>query len=340
MEDQMADEDVVVTLSHDGYVKRMPMHLYRRRTNSGKALAGMERYDEDYLERIFTARTQGWILCFTEGGHCHFLPVLDVPESARASRGQSAYALMEGADRSDRIVAMIPVDDLEVEERWLLFVSRGGLVKRTGLPEFSNPRAGGLIAAGVRDGDGVMDVVLTDGTAEIMLLNGSGRAIRFSESDVSTVGRTAQGVKGMDLEDDDQVVGMLLIRRDATVATLTEQGMGKRVPVGDFPLQKRGGKGTLAIPSGGSGGKLVAALEVLEADQVMLISAGGAVNRVRAESIPLQGRRTQGKRIVKLPAGDRIVEVTRTSGGEGAPEPAGAVATSDEDDEDQLDLLG
>ena len=340
MEDQMADEDVVVTLSHDGYVKRMPMHLYRRRTNSGKALAGMERYDEDYLERIFTARTQGWILCFTEGGHCHFLPVLDVPESARASRGQSAYALMEGADRSDRIVAMIPVDDLELEERWVLFVSRGGLVKRTGLAEFSNPRAGGLIAAGVRDGDGVMDVVLTDGTAEIMLLNGSGRAIRFSESDVSTVGRTAQGVKGMDLEDDDQVVGMLLIRRDATVATLTEQGMGKRVPVGDFPLQKRGGKGTLAIPSGGSGGKLVAALEVLEADQVMLISAGGAVNRVRAESIPLQGRRTQGKRIVKLPAGDRIVEVTRTSGGEGAPEPAGAVATSDEDDEDQLDLLG
>ncbi len=341
VEDQLADEDVVVTLSHDGYVKRMPMHLYRRRTNSGKALAGMERYDDDYLERIFTAKTQGWILCFTEGGHCHFLPVLDVPESARASRGQSAYALLEGADRSDRIVAMIPVDELDMEERFLVFLSRGGLVKRTELSEFSNPRSGGVIAAGVRDDDAILDVVLSDGTGEIMLLNGAGRAIRFVEEDVSVVGRTAQGVKGMDLEDDDEVVGMLLIRRDATVLTVTEGALGKRTPVGDFPLQKRGGKGTLALPSGGGGGKLVAALEVLEADEVMLVSAGGAVNRVRADSIPLQGRRTQGRRIVKLPQGDRVVEVTRTQGGGGPPEPAGGVvASSEPEDEDQLDLLG
>jgi DNA gyrase subunit A len=252
------------------------------------------------------------------------------------------YALLEGADRSDRVVSMIPVDELEMEERYLLFLSRGGLVKRTELAEFANPRAGGVIAAGVRDGDAIVDVVLSDGTGEVMLLNGAGRAIRFPEGEVSVVGRTAQGVKGMELAEDDRVVGMLLIRRDATVLTVTDGAQGKRTPVGEFPLQKRGGKGTLALPSGGDGGALVAALEVLEADEVMLISAGGTVTRVRADTIPVQGRRTRGRKLLTLPAGDRVVEVTRTQGGGGAPEPAGGVAAvaDDEDGRDQLDLLG
>ncbi|MGD8600604.1 MAG: DNA gyrase subunit A, partial [Gemmatimonadota bacterium] len=178
LEDQLADEDVVVTLSHEGYVKRMPMHLYRRRVGSGKALAGMERYEEDYLERIFVARTNGWILTFTESGHCHFLPVADVPESARSSRGQSVYALLEGADRSDRIVSMIPVEDLEEDDRFLVFLSRKGVVKRTPLSDFSNPRAGGVKGAGVKKGDAIRDVAMSDGTAEVMLLSRGGRAIR------------------------------------------------------------------------------------------------------------------------------------------------------------------
>src|SRR5690606_13179375 len=184
VDDRMADEDVVVTLSHEGFVKRIPMHLYRRRVASGKPLAGMERYEDDYLERVFVARTRGWILAFTEGGHCHFLPVLDVPEGARASRGQSVYALLEGADRKDRIVSMIAVDDLQEEGRFLVFLSRQGIVKRTALQEFSNPRSGGVRAAGVRDGDAVIDVVLSDGTAELILFSRSGRAIRFPEEEV------------------------------------------------------------------------------------------------------------------------------------------------------------
>jgi DNA gyrase subunit A len=336
VEEQIADEDVVVTLSHEGFVKRIPMHLYRRRVSSGKGLAGMERYEDDYLERIFVARTKGWILAFTEGGHCHFLPVLDVPESARASRGQSVYALLGSADRKDRIVATIPVDDLEAADRYLLFLSRKGIVKRTALADFSNPRAGGIIAAGVKGGDAVMDVALSDGLAEVMLLSSAGRAIRFAEGEVPVVGRTAQGVKGMGLKGPDRVVGMLLIRRDANVLTVSENGQGKRMPVGEFPLQKRGGMGTLVTPSGGTGGRVVAALEVLEADELMLITAGGRVNRIAADVIPLQGRRTQGRKLVKLPAGDRIVEVTRTQGGGGAPvsEPLAG------DEEGQLDLLG
>lgn len=334
LEKQLADEDVVITLSHEGFVKRIPMHLYRRRVGAGKALAGMERYEDDYLEQLFVARTQGWVLAFTENGHCHFLPVLDVPESARASRGQSVYALIEGADRKDRIVSMIAVEDLDVEDRYLVFLSKKGVMKRTTLSDFSNPRSGGIKAAGVKSGDGIMDVALSDGTAEVMLLSRAGRAIRFPEDQVSVVGRTAQGVKGMTLKGDDEVAGMLMIRRDATVLTVSEDGLGKRTPISDFPLQKRGGMGNLAVPGGDKNAPLVAALEVMEADEVMIVTAGGAVTRAAADSVPIQGRRTAGKRMADVPSGDRVVEVTRAQGRGGAP--AQELAAGGEG---QLDLL-
>lgn len=318
IEDRLVDEDVVVTLSHEGFIKRMPMHLYRRRVGSGKALAGMERYEDDYLERVFVARTQGWILAFTENGQGYFLPVVDVPESARASRGQSVYSLVEGAQRKDRIVAMIPIDDLTIADRNFVFLSKLGLVKRTSISEFSRPRTGGVKAAGLKKGDAILDVALSDGTAELMLLSRSGRAIRFPEDEISMVGRGAQGVKGMTLKDD-EVVGMLLIRRDSTVLTVNEDGIGKRTDISDFPLQKRGGLGTLAVPSTDEGSPIVSALEVMEADEVMVVTAGGQVSRAAADSVPVQGRRTHGKRIVAVTAGDRVVEVTRAEGRGGGP---------------------
>jgi DNA gyrase subunit A len=313
VEEAMADENVVITVSHEGFVKRVPMHLYRRRVKSGKALAGMENYEDDWLERVFTARTGGWILAFTEAGHCHFLSVLDVPESARASRGQSIYALT-GADREDRIVSLVPVESLEEEDRVLIFLSRGGIVKRTELSEFSNPRSGGIIAAGVKDEDRILDVVLSDGRAVLMLLTRDGRAIRFEESEVSCMGRTAQGVKGIDLRSDDQVVGMIPVRRDAFVLTVNEEGWGKRTPLGEFPLQKRGGLGTLIVPSGAKGGGLVGALEVVSGDEISVVTAGGQVSRIQAVEVPEQGRRTRGSRLVRVTAGDRVVEVTRSIG--------------------------
>ena len=168
VEDTVADEDVVITVSHEGFVKRIPMHLYRRRVSSGKALAGMERFGDDYLERIFVARTQGWLLAFTEQGQVHFLPVLDVPEGGRASRGQSIYALSQ-ADRGDAIVTMLAVDDLKAD-KFVVFTSEKGVVKRTKLSDFGNPRSGGIIASGVKEGDRVLDVRLSDGTGEIMLM--------------------------------------------------------------------------------------------------------------------------------------------------------------------------
>ena len=341
VEEEVADEDVVVTVSHEGFVKRIPMQLYRRRISSGKALAGMEKHEEDYIERLFAARTRGWILAFTQGGLCHFLSVLDLPESGRASRGQSVYSIIPGGDRSDPVVAMLPVDDLG-QDRLLVFVSSNGQVKRTQLSEFSNPRAGGVIAAGVKEGDGVLDVVFSDGAAELMIITREGRAIRFPEVDVPVVGRTAQGVRGVDLHEGDAVVGMVVVRRDAHVLAVTEDGRGKRTPVGDFPLQKRGGLGSLAVPAGGDALAVVGAMEVVGGDEVMLVTASGHVTRLAAEGIPEQGRRTRGGILVKLAMGDRVVEVSRaasTSGGSesGEVEP---VAASPREEEDQSDLFG
>ena len=308
VENTVADEDAVITVSHEGFVKRIPMHLYQRRVSSGKALAGMERFENDYLERIFVARTQGWLLAFTESGHLHFLPVLDVPEGGRASRGQSIYGLTN-ADRSDPIVTMLAPDDLTAE-RFVVFLTKNGLMKRTRLSEFANPRIGGVIAAGLKEGDRIIDVRLSDGEGEVMLITKAGRAIRFPESDLSILGRTAKGVKGIDLKGDDAVVGMLLIRREAWVLSVTEDGKGKRTEVGDFPLQKRGGLGTLAVPTG-DGTALVSALEVLEGDEVMVVMASGKVTRLHADEVPSQGRRTQGRPLVQPATGDRVVEVTR-----------------------------
>ena len=356
VENTVADEDAVITVSYEGFLKRIPMHLHRRRLSSGKALAGMERFESDYLERVFVARTQGWLLAFTENGHLHFLPVLDVPEGARASRGQSIYGLTP-ADRSDPIVTLLPADDLTAE-RFLVFLTRNGLMKRTKLSDFAHPRAGGVIAAGLKKGDRIMDVRLSDGDGEVMLITRDGRAIRFLESDLSVLGRTAQGVKGIDLKGDDTVVGMLLLRRDAWVLSVTEDGKGKRTEVGDFPLQKRGGLGALAVPSGDGSG-VVSALEVLEGDEVMVVMASGKVARLNADQVPSQGRRTQGRPLVQLATGDGVVEVTRayseTVGRTSEAEVAGAAEESEESDEPeggqdpeagnavsvgQLDLLG
>jgi len=208
----------------------------------------------------------------------------------------------------------------------LVFATEGGLVKRTELKEFSNPRAGGIIAAGVKDGDRILDVLLSDSRAELLLLTRDGRAIRFDEREVSTMGRTAQGVKGIDLRGDDRLVGIVPIRRDARILAVTEQGWGKRTPVGEFPLQKRGGLGTLASPVSTDAGPVVAALEVVDGDEVSLVTAGGVVDRVEATAVPIQGRRTRGSRLVKVAKGDRVVEVTRSlavdrDGDGGDPEP-------------------
>ncbi len=359
LERAVADEDVVVTVSHEGFIKRMPMHLYRRRLSSGKALAGMERYEDDYLEKVFVARTQGWVLTFTEQGQVYFLSVLDIPESSRSSRGQSVYGLL-GAEREDPIVSIIPADDLSAE-RSIIFLSEGGLMKRTALSEFSNPRSGGIIAAAVRKGDRIFEVGISEGGADVLLLTRGGRAIRFPETDISVMGRNAQGVKGMDLRGGDSVVGLLLLKREATVLSMTEDGLARRTSVAEFPLQKRGGLGTLITPTSGAASPIISALEVVAGETAVVVSSTGQTTRVPTEDIPEQGRRAKGTKVVKLARGERVVEVTLAFGEKSSePEPEATMveeAVTEEvepapepkpdelfnrlqEAQDQLDLLG
>ncbi len=313
VEATVADEDAVVTVSHQGFVKRMPVHLYRRRLASGKLLSGMERFPDDYLERLFVARTQGWILAFTEAGHVQFLSVADVPEGGPASRGQSAYALTEG-NRTDPFAALLQVDSLTAEGN-LVFVTERGTVKRTRLAEFSNPRVAGLAASRVRQGDRIVTVMLSEGGADIMLATRHGRAIRFAEGQVPVMGRLAFGVKGIQLRDDDVVVSALLIRRAGTVLAVTGRGWGRRTDVHDYPLRKRGGLGVVMPAPGGGKGRLIGAIEVLDQDAVMLVTAAGQVTQVVAGSVPVTAKTARGKRLAQVAVGDRVVKVTRSQGG-------------------------
>ena len=312
----VADEDAVVTVSHQGFVKRMPVHLYRRRLASGKLLAGMERYPDDYLERLFVARTQGWILAFTEGGRVHFLSVTKVPESGLASRGQSLYSLTEGS-RADPFTALLQVDSLTADGQ-VVFVTGRGTVKRTRLSEFSNPRAAGLAASRVRPGDRIVAVMLSEGGADVMLATRQGRAIRFTEGQVPVMGRAAFGVRGIRLRGDDLVVSALLIRREGTVLAVSDQGWGRRTDVNDYPLRKRGGLGVLMTPPGGGAGRLIGAIEVLDQDAVMLVTAAGRITQVVAGDVPVTRKTTRGTRLAQVEVGDRVVRVTRTQGGGGS----------------------
>ncbi len=329
-----ADEDVVVTVSHQGFVKRMPVHLYRRRLASGKLLAGMERYADDYLERLFVARTQGWMLAFSEGGHAHCLGVADVPESGPASRGQSLYGLTEGG-RTDPFAALLQVDSLTADAH-VVFVTERGTVKRTLLSAFSNPRSGGVTASRVRPGDRIVAVMLSEGDADIMLATREGRAIRFAEGQVPVMGRAAFGVKGIGLRDDDRVVSALLIRREGTVLAVSDQGWGRRTDVNDYPLRKRGGLGVLMAPPGGGGGRLAGAIEVLDQDAVMLVTAAGRITQVVAGSVPVTGKGARGRPLARIDVGDRVVQVTRTQGGGS---PGGGGGTGEAAPRRQLELL-
>ena len=312
VESGIADEDVVVTFSHQGYLKRIPMHLYRRRVAAGMELAAMEQFRGDYLETVSVARTRGWLLSFTSKGHVHFLKVEDIPEGSRASRGKSIWALL-GVDGRDHIVATLSIDDLG-EDRYLTFATRGGLLKRTRLGEFSNPKAGGIIAMRVRPADGMLDVKSTYGDTEFLLVSRNGRAIRLPERDVPVVGRVAQGVKGIGLQGGDEVIALVVAVREASILMVADSGAGKRTPISEFPLQRRGGLGALVAPMTGDRTSLVAAMEALDDDKVVLISAGGVLTGLGAGEVPVQRRNSRARAVVALAPGDRIVDVTRLHG--------------------------
>jgi DNA gyrase subunit A len=311
LEDMVAEEDVVVTVSHQGYIKRMPVSLYRRRVTSGKALAGMERHEDDFLEHVFIASTHDVVLVITAGGQAYEMAVLDIPEGGRASRGRALGQLL-GFDAGEGIAALIPMTEYDAATD-LIFLTRAGLVKRTRLSDFANIRAGGIIAVSIRPEDELLDVRLSSGGNDVVLATAGGRAIRFPETEIPQVGRSAQGVIGVRMKPGDAVVGMVVVRREATLACVTAGGFAKRTPVGEFRVQGRGGQGTVALSVSERTGPLVAAKELLAGDELMVVTAGGLATRLRAEAIPVQGRATQGKAMVRVPIGDRVVEVSRVA---------------------------
>jgi DNA gyrase subunit A len=311
VEDLVAQEQVVITLSHQGYIKRVPMALYRRRVAGGKAERGLDRHADDFLEHVFVASTTDTLVFFTDRGQAHALPVSDIPEASRTSRGR-ALAQLFSIERGARVAALVAIGEFSAE-RNLMFLTTGGTIKRTSLDQFANVRTSGIAAIKLSDQDRLLDVQLSDGRNDVVLITRQGKAIRFPEADAPTMGRTAQGVRGIQLRKDDAVIGMVVVRREATLCTVTALGYAKRTRITEYPVQKRGGIGTITLDVSDKTGPLVAGKEVLPGDELMVIAASGAATRIAADDMPIQGRATQGKRVLPVGAGDRVVEVARVA---------------------------
>jgi DNA gyrase subunit A len=312
LEDLIAEEEVVVTISHSGYIKRNAASLYRAQRRGGKGRIGMGIKDEDFVETLLTASTHDTLLFFTDAGKVFWLKVHEIPEASRAAKGKALVNLLALAG-SEKVTATLAVKDYPAD-RFVVMATKKGLIKKTELSAYSNPRQGGIIALGLEDGDKLIGVQVTDGQREILLGTKQGITIRFSETDVRPMGRTAYGVKGITLEEGNEVIGMETIRPDSTTAilTVTEGGYGKRTPVGEYRVQGRGGKGIISVKTTERNGLAVGFLQVRDGDEIMLMAAQGKVLRCKVGDIREIGRNTQGVRILDLDGDDdRVVAVAR-----------------------------
>jgi DNA gyrase subunit A len=309
VEDLEAEEQVVITLSHESYIKRVPMSLYQKRVARGRALVGMDKHAEDFLEHVFVANSTETLLFFTDRGQVHAVEVRDVPESSATSRGRSLAQVLP-LEKGARVAALVAVGEFD-EKRALVFLTANGTIKRTGLDAFANVKASGIAAIKLQDDDSLLDVQLSEG-GDVVLVTREGRAIRFPDADAPLLGRATQGVRGIQLREGDAVVGMVIVRREATLCTVTTNGYAKRTPLTDYPVQKRGGIGTITLDVSKKTGPLIAALEVLPGDELMVISASGRAARITADDIPVQGRATQGKHLSGFDD-DAVVEVARVA---------------------------
>jgi DNA gyrase subunit A len=309
IEDLIAEEDMVITISHAGYIKRLPVTTYRSQRRGGRGITGAGTREEDFIEHLFIASTHSYILVFTDRGRVHWLKVHEIPQGGRTAKGKAIVNLVE-MSQSERVAAVVPVK-LFQEDRYIFLCTRGGTVKKTPLSAFANPRRGGIVAIGVDTDDSLIDAVVTDGTQDIILSKRNGKAIRFKETEVRPMGRTAFGVRGVTLEENDAVVGVIAVRREASILVATENGFGKRSPIAEYRITGRGGKGIISIQTTERNGSVVVALEVVPEDEVMLITRGGIVIRTQVKGISEIGRNTQGVRLIQLEAGDQLIDVAR-----------------------------
>ena len=313
IEDLIADEEVVITVSHGGYVKRLALDTYRAQRRGGRGLSGMATKEEDWVEHLYTAQTHDYLMVFTARGHCYWLKVHEIPVASRASRGKPVVNLL-ALDADERIAAIVPVREF-AEDRYLLFATRRGTVKKTALSAYQHVRVVGVNAINVDEGDELIDVQVTGGDDQIILATRDGMAIRFHESDVRETGRVSRGVRGIRLRKNDLVIGMVVITAElyehATLLVVTENGRGKRSRIDDYRLQGRAGQGVINFRLNDQTGKVVAIKCVLPEDELMLITRKGVVNRQKVNEMRVIGRATQGVRVMALDRKDTLMDVAR-----------------------------
>jgi DNA gyrase subunit A len=309
IEDLIAEEEMVVTISHSGYIKRTSVSTYKKQRRGGRGNNGATLKDEDFVEHLFIASTHDYVLIFTEDGRCFWLKVHEIPQAGRAAKGKPVVNLINVAAET-KVSALVAVREF-AEDQFLLFSTKDGTVKKTRLSEYSNPRSTGIKAVKIDSGDELMDVQITSGTSDIVLATRHGLSIRFHEQDVREMGRDTTGVKGIELGENDEVIGMVVIKRDANLLVVTERGMGKCSPIDDYRVQKRGGKGIITVHRTEKTGNAVSIKEVLPDDELMLITKGGVAIRMPVKGIRVSGRNTQGVKLVNLDANDLVMDVAR-----------------------------
>jgi DNA gyrase subunit A len=311
LEDLIVDEDMVVTVSHAGYIKRNAVSLYRSQRRGGKGVTGMRPKEEDFVEQLFIASTHSYILVFTDAGRVYWLKVHEIPQGGRASRGKAIVNLLQ-LQNGENVTTVLPVKEFS-EGRYIIFATRKGIIKKTDLMAYSHPRSGGIIALTIDEGDRLVSTRLSDGEMDVLLASQNGKAIRFPEKDVRAMGRTSRGVRGMQLEGDDRVIGMEVVSDStaATLVTVTERGYGKRTNLDEYRQQGRGGKGIITIKASERNGKVVDIKLINDDFDLMFITDGGKVLRTRVSDLSIIGRNTQGVRLMVLEPGERIVAVAK-----------------------------
>ncbi|MCU0344034.1 MAG: DNA gyrase subunit A [Ignavibacterium sp.] len=310
LEDIIAEEDVVVTISHGGFIKRFPVSGYRRQGRGGKGVTGAGTKEDDFIEHMFVASTHQYILFFTDKGRCYWLKVHEVPEGGRTAKGRSIVNLLD-KDKDDNITAFVAVKEFR-EDQYLMMATEKGTIKKTVLSAYGNVRKGGINAINLVPGDKLIEVKMTDGKNDIVIGTRNGFAIRFNEKDVRDMGRTATGVRGVRLGKGDHVVGLLVIRNDkTTVLVVTEKGFGKRSDINDYRITKRGGKGVITVKTTDKVGKMIAMMEVVDRDELVIISTQGMVIRQSVKDLRVMGRNTQGVRVIRLNEHDSIADIAR-----------------------------
>ena len=343
LEDMIAPEEMVVTVTHGGYVKRSPKSLYKPQRRGGRGITGAATHEEDFVSQMFVASTHDTMLMFTNMGRVYARRIWEIPAAGRAAKGK-AFVNLIPLQEGERVVALQPVREFS-EGAFVVMATRLGMVKKTSLGAFSNIRASGIIALGISEDDALVDVRITEGNADLLLGTRDGWAIRFKEENVRPMGRTARGVRGIKLrEAKDEVVGMAVVPRDQPVTLLTvcERGYGKRTPTSDYPTKGRGGKGVITIKTTDRNGKVVGLRIVTDDDDLMLITDGGKLIRMPIDGIPTIGRNTQGVRLIRLEEGEEVVAMERLAekeeGAEVAPEVAAARAEQAEKPLEEEDL--